>query len=841
MMLCLVIMGCPNPVSDPLTLTYTVTYDLNEATGGSVPASQTKTQGVSLILAANTGTLIRTGYTFTGWNTAAGGTGTGYAEGGTYTDNASAILFAKWTVLPTYSVTYDSNNATNGSVPAEQTKTQGITLTLAANTGTLIRSGYTFAGWNTASDGSGIDYAEGAIYTINEPICLFAKWTTLPTFTITYAVNDATGGSVPASQTKTHGVSLILAANTGTLIRTGYTFTGWNTAAGGTGTDYAEGGTYTDNASATLFAKWLLIPTYSVTYDSNNATNGSVPAEQTKTQGITLTLAANTGTLIRSGYTFVGWNTASDGSGTDYGTGSMYSNDTAVILYAKWGPLTYSITYFGNGNTAGVVPAAAVDLIAASSVQIADYAAAINSGLEDLKKADNLFAGWNTKQDGSGIVYIPNQTYTVLPLDIELYAQWVQLYQGAPQIDLGPYTNGVQFEENPTPGVIRTVTNIPYYNQYSYYPSDTTLTLYYNFGTGPANYYHKNGAGMYWDNSNRYLALSGYLKAGTRKGDVFGTYQQYEWYVVGTSQSGTNYYITVGASSATRSYVWNGTTYTQTWTLAEFLGLYGFIAYSNGSICIAEKNSNNRYQLAQTAIPSTIVFEDGSTVSTALGALVYTNQVTGVGTGIVTYSSGTPQIATVNAASGEVTFLAAGNTIITAVKAATQTHATVSATYSVTVKAPGSYSTGDIGPSGVGKVFYTIGGGGLEAARITWNAGSVDPLAKWKTEATATAGTSTNIGSGYANTYTSMLGPGHPAAELCRAYKGGGKNDWFLPSRYELEEMYNQRNSIGAFVPNGYWSSSEYESFNAYYQSFANGPYESYKDDLLYVRPIRAF
>ena len=47
-------------------LTYTVTYNANGATGGTIPASQLKTQGVDLTLATNSGSLVKTGSSFAG-------------------------------------------------------------------------------------------------------------------------------------------------------------------------------------------------------------------------------------------------------------------------------------------------------------------------------------------------------------------------------------------------------------------------------------------------------------------------------------------------------------------------------------------------------------------------------------------------------------------------------------------------------------------------------------------------------------------------------------------------------------------------------------------------------
>jgi len=74
-------------------------------------------------------------------------------------------------------VTYDDNGATSGTAPADQTKIYNLALTLATNSGGLARTGYTCSGWNTAANGSGIHYDEGAAYTTNAALILYAEWT----------------------------------------------------------------------------------------------------------------------------------------------------------------------------------------------------------------------------------------------------------------------------------------------------------------------------------------------------------------------------------------------------------------------------------------------------------------------------------------------------------------------------------------------------------------------------------------------------------------------------------------------------------------------------------------
>ena len=57
-------------------------------------------------------TFTRTGYSFSGWNTAANGSGTAYADGATYSFAADVTLYAQWTALPNHTVTFNANGGT---------------------------------------------------------------------------------------------------------------------------------------------------------------------------------------------------------------------------------------------------------------------------------------------------------------------------------------------------------------------------------------------------------------------------------------------------------------------------------------------------------------------------------------------------------------------------------------------------------------------------------------------------------------------------------------------------------------------------------------------------------
>jgi len=149
-----------------------------------------------------------------------------------------------------------------------------------------------------------------------------------------------------------------------------------------------------------------------------------------------------------------------------------------------------------------------------------------------------------------------------------------------------------------------------------------------------------------------------------------------------------------------------------------------------------------------------------------------------------------------------------------------------------------------VGQAG-GWVFYDAGstqswGRYLEA----WNSDEV--WLQWKTTRTITAGTSTNIGTGYANTYNCMTGTEHPAAEIVRNATYGEKTDWFLPSKDELNQIYVNLKQLGAggLADKYYWSSSDYDQDFAYDQDFVTGiQYNWHGKDFSHrwVRAVRAF
>jgi uncharacterized repeat protein (TIGR02543 family) len=324
-----------------------------------------------------------------------------------------------------YTVVYNGNNNTGGSVPVDSTNyEQGATVTVLGP-GTLVRTGHSFIGWNTQADGLGTTYTQGQTFTMGTAnVTLYAKWTTNPTYTVTYNGNGNTGGSTPVDSINYEQGATVTVLGAGTLVRTGHSFIGWNTQADGLGTTYTQGQTFTmGTANVTLYAKWTANPTFTVTYDGNGSTGGNAPVDGANyEQGQTVIVLGNSGSLVRTGYYFTGWNTRADGLGTTYTQGQTFTMGTAdVTLYAKW--TNHTVSYNGNGHTGGIVPTDGNTYVPGQTVTVLG-----NSG--GLVKTGNALAGWNTQADGLGTTYRPGETFLMGTADVTLYAEWLVCTEG---------------------------------------------------------------------------------------------------------------------------------------------------------------------------------------------------------------------------------------------------------------------------------------------------------------------------------------------------------------------------------------------------------------------------
>ena len=242
----------------------TVSYASN---GGSIAISdETLYDPNSNVVVKFTPTPTRANYRFTGWNTVENGSGTSYTTtGATIFLDEDKTLYAQW--IPTFTITYAGNGGST-------TATDSTVYDLGASVSVLFpdpspsRTYYDFAGWNTAANGSGASYtATGTTsFSISQNTTLYAQWTPIPQYTLTYNKNGGTG-TVPSPASPYGGIPWSVASNT--LTKLGVSFAGWCTDPSGNGTLYrsdGENSTITITGNTTLYAVWG----HSITFENSS-------------------------------------------------------------------------------------------------------------------------------------------------------------------------------------------------------------------------------------------------------------------------------------------------------------------------------------------------------------------------------------------------------------------------------------------------------------------------------------------------------------------------------------------------------------------------------------------
>ncbi|MEK4426855.1 InlB B-repeat-containing protein [Solibacillus sp. FSL K6-1523] len=273
--------------------------------------------------------------------------------------------------------------------------------------GKLTISPYTFYGQVKPSPFIGW-YVDQA-YTVRwdnlvpAPMTIYSK----QGYTVSYDGNGSTGGHPPVNnQLYKYGESVEVAGNTGGLERVGYTFKGWNTKTDGSGTNYMPNETFNIKLVTTmLYAKWD-VAQYTLSFDTNG---GSTVAKQTLAYN---TKAKEPTVPTQPGYTFGGW--YKDDMFTNKWNFETDVVTKDMMLYAKWG---YKINYDENGATGGHPPVDSLIYKSGESVKVV-------GNVGSLVKIGFTFNGWNTKADGSGINYMPNETFDISAANVTLYAIW---------------------------------------------------------------------------------------------------------------------------------------------------------------------------------------------------------------------------------------------------------------------------------------------------------------------------------------------------------------------------------------------------------------------------------
>jgi uncharacterized repeat protein (TIGR02543 family) len=242
------------------------------------------------------------------------------------TDSDTNLDTGTWTFTLTVNTPITVTFVANSGQGSMSPETKSAPTALTPNT--FTRPKYKFARWNTVADGSGTSYANGAVFPFTAATTLYAQWTAStkidPTRKVTFDANGGSGSMKPESK------NVLASLKSNQFTRKGFSFIDWNTAANGSKASYANGAAYPFTKSVTLFAQWRAAATFTVTFDANRG-SGSMSPETKKT-----TAALTLNQFKRHGFTFARWNTAANGSGSNYANGGAYHFNASTILFAQW-------------------------------------------------------------------------------------------------------------------------------------------------------------------------------------------------------------------------------------------------------------------------------------------------------------------------------------------------------------------------------------------------------------------------------------------------------------------------------------------------------------------------
>ena len=307
-----------------------------------------------------------------------------------------------------HTVTFVENDSPSDPVYSSQTASVQTALTSFANLSpSFTDSGSTFVNWNLSPDGSGTSVPNGSIFNFATSEVLYATW--VRNFhSVTFAENDSSSDLAFATQTENAPTALTLFASLSpALSNPGFSFVDWNSESNGEGVAYGDASIYSFSGPETLYAIWSPIPMATLNFEANSG-RGSV-ASISNQAGESTTLPSDSG-ISNPGYTFIGWNTAADGSGTEYQAGDTYVFVGNQTLYAQWSPDTYTVTYSYDGGIATVASANYVVGTTALTLPTPTF-------------AGKTFNGWFDSGTGGSLIGVGGGTY-VPSGSIQIFAQW---------------------------------------------------------------------------------------------------------------------------------------------------------------------------------------------------------------------------------------------------------------------------------------------------------------------------------------------------------------------------------------------------------------------------------
>ena len=282
------------------------------------------------------------------------GTWTGDAESFSLFASLNQVRMSKIVVTVgavTYTVTYNANNATSGTVPTDNTQYEAnATVTVMANTGNLAKDHYTFGGWNTAADGGGTAYTAGQTFNITANTTLYAQW-----IVDTYGYTLNITGEESHAETALYVDGVELQANDEIAYEAEVTisvitddFYAYSISVKDASNNTVTFNTTTESfimpaSAVTITVNITEIPTWTVSFTTNGIADGTKQVIQGDAIG---TLPEATAEYIPAGYTFVGW----------YNGDITEPIQTAPTFISPADPVNSSLTLkavFAIGNSSG--------------------------------------------------------------------------------------------------------------------------------------------------------------------------------------------------------------------------------------------------------------------------------------------------------------------------------------------------------------------------------------------------------------------------------------------------------------------------------------------------------
>ena len=390
-------------------------------------------------------------------------------------------VYALWAINPTLSYNVNTPAGSNApGTPASQTVPYNTAAAdksgwAAGDTGKI--PGYRFDGWYTAPNG-------GNKYDFNTPltnnVTVYAHWIGNG-YTVRFTGNGATGGNTP-DQAFQYNIGQNLHRNGFT--RDGYTFTGWkradNQQAYGDG-QWVNNLTTQPNGIVTMVAQWSANEAH-IRYNPNPPAGKTAGGNGTPNwdghTGDTPAIGGNGWTI--DGYTFAGWTTSPDGSGTKYAPGASWTANGTLTLYAQWTPGEAGLTYDGNGATGGK-----------TDPQNGVTDQKVNVRQNGFTRDGYTFVTWNTQADCKGNAVKPNSEWT-LRGSSTLYACWAGVAQTLTYHGNGATGGNTAAQSGHTGDELTTNANGFTRDGYTFVRWDTAKD-----GSGTAYGEGKNGVGRY--------------------------------------------------------------------------------------------------------------------------------------------------------------------------------------------------------------------------------------------------------------------------------------------------------------------------------------------------------